>query len=37
VGAGSDLTAGAKTGDFDSITEIGKKMVAAVREARTSL
>ena len=34
VGAGSDLTAGAKTGDWDSITEIGKKMVAAVREAR---
>jgi 2-dehydro-3-deoxyphosphogluconate aldolase/(4S)-4-hydroxy-2-oxoglutarate aldolase len=34
VGAGSDLTAGAKTGDFDSITEIGKKMVQVVRDAK---
>lgn len=34
VGAGSDLTAGAKKGDYDSIVEIGKKMVAAVAEAR---
>jgi len=34
VGAGGDLTAGAKTGDFDSITEIGKKMVAEVKKAR---
>lgn len=34
VGAGSDLTADAKTGGWDSITEIGKKMIAAVREAR---
>jgi 2-dehydro-3-deoxyphosphogluconate aldolase / (4S)-4-hydroxy-2-oxoglutarate aldolase len=34
VGAGSDLTAGAKTGDYDSIVEIGKKMVARVAEAR---
>lgn len=34
VGAGSDLTAGAKTGDYESITEIGKKMVAAVKAAR---
>ncbi len=34
VGAGSDLTAGAKTGDYKAITEIGKKMVAAVKAAR---
>ena len=34
VGAGSDLTAGAKKGDYDSIIEIGKKMVAAVADAR---
>lgn len=34
VGAGSDLTAGAKTGDYMSITEIGKKMVEAVKAAR---
>ncbi len=34
VGAGSDLTAGAKTGDYDSIVEIGKKLVAAVKAAR---
>jgi 2-dehydro-3-deoxyphosphogluconate aldolase/(4S)-4-hydroxy-2-oxoglutarate aldolase len=34
VGAGSDLTAGAKTGDYDSITAIGKKMIAAVKDAR---
>ena len=34
VGAGSDLTKGAKTGDYDSIVEIGKKMVASVQAAR---
>jgi len=34
VGAGSDLTAGAKTGDFEAITEVAKKMVAAVKAAR---
>ncbi len=34
VGAGSDLTAGAKKGDFESITQIAKEMVAAVKEAR---
>lgn len=34
VGAGSDLTAGAKTGDYASITSIGSKMVAEVRKAR---
>lgn len=34
VGAGSDLTAGAKTGDFGSIVKIGKQLIAAVKEAR---
>ncbi len=34
VGAGSDLTAGAKTGDYESIVEIGKKMITAVSDAR---
>lgn len=34
VGAGSDLTKGAKTGDFDSIVSIGRQMIEAVRQAR---
>ena len=34
VGAGSDLTAGAKTGDYESITRIAKEMIAAVKAAR---
>ncbi|MEG2541859.1 MAG: bifunctional 2-keto-4-hydroxyglutarate aldolase/2-keto-3-deoxy-6-phosphogluconate aldolase, partial [Christensenellaceae bacterium] len=34
VGAGGDLTAGAKTGDYDSIIKIGKEMVDAVAAAR---
>ncbi|MEF9988978.1 MAG: bifunctional 2-keto-4-hydroxyglutarate aldolase/2-keto-3-deoxy-6-phosphogluconate aldolase [Christensenellaceae bacterium] len=34
VGAGGDLTAGAKTGDYDSIVRIGKEMVDAVAAAR---
>jgi 2-dehydro-3-deoxyphosphogluconate aldolase/(4S)-4-hydroxy-2-oxoglutarate aldolase len=34
VGAGSSLTAGAKTGDYDSIAAIGKQMVEDVRKAR---
>ena len=34
VGAGSDLTAGAKTGDYESIVRIGKKMIQAVKDAR---
>lgn len=34
VGAGSDLTAGAKTGDYASIVRIGKQMIQAVKEAR---
>lgn len=34
VGAGGDLTAGAKTGDYESITRIAKEMVGAVKAAR---
>ena len=34
VGAGSDLTAGAKTGDFDTVTRTARQMVASVRSAR---
>ncbi len=34
VGAGSDLTKGAKTGDYDSIVEIGCRMVEEVKKAR---
>ncbi len=34
VGAGSDLTAGAKTGDYESIVRIGREMIAAVAAAR---
>lgn len=34
VGTGGDLTKGAKTGDFASITETAKAFVEAVKEAR---
>ena len=34
VGVGGSLTAGAATGDFASITKIGKEFVAKVKEAR---
>lgn len=34
VGAGGALTAGAKTGDFASITRIGREFVEKIREAR---
>ena len=34
VGSGSELTAGAKKGDFESITRLAKEMVEAVRVAR---
>lgn len=34
VGAGSDLTAGAKTGDYDSITAIASHMILSVASAR---
>lgn len=36
VGAGGNLTAGAKKGDYDSITEIGKQFIAKIREARNA-
>ncbi len=35
VGTGSDLTKGAKTGDFDLVTETAKKFVEEVSKART--
>ena len=34
VGAGGALTAGAKTGDYASITKLGKEFVAKIKEAR---
>lgn len=34
VGAGGDLTRGAKTGDYAAVTEAGRVMVEAVRAAR---
>ncbi len=34
VGAGGALTAGAKTGDFASITRIGREFVQKIKEAR---
>jgi 2-dehydro-3-deoxyphosphogluconate aldolase/(4S)-4-hydroxy-2-oxoglutarate aldolase len=34
IGVGGNLTAGAKTGDFKSITDIAQKFVAKIREAR---
>jgi len=37
VGAGSSLTAGAKTGDYESVVKIGKKMVEEVKKARANL
>lgn len=36
VGAGSDLTAGAKTGDYDKVTETAKLFVAKIKEARAA-
>ena len=37
VGAGSSLTAGAKTGDYAKITATAKEFVAKIKEARASL
>ncbi len=37
VGAGSSLTAGAKTGDYDKITETGKIFVQRIQEARAEM
>jgi 2-dehydro-3-deoxyphosphogluconate aldolase/(4S)-4-hydroxy-2-oxoglutarate aldolase len=34
IGVGGNLTAGAKTGDFDSITRLAKQFVEKVKEAR---
>ena len=34
VGTGSNLTAGAKTGDYDLVTKTAKEFVAAVKKAR---
>ena len=34
VGAGSDLTRGAATGDYESIVEVGRKMIQEVKSAR---
>ena len=37
VGAGGSLTAGAKKGDYESITTIGKKFIANIKAAREAL
>ncbi len=37
VGAGSSLTAGAKTGDYEKITQTGRQFVANIRAARAEL
>ncbi|MCL2171326.1 MAG: bifunctional 2-keto-4-hydroxyglutarate aldolase/2-keto-3-deoxy-6-phosphogluconate aldolase, partial [Defluviitaleaceae bacterium] len=37
VGIGGALTAGAATGDFASITTIGRQFVAKVKEARNNI
>lgn len=34
VGTGSNLTAGAKTGDYDAVTQMAEEFVAAVKKAR---
>lgn len=34
LGAGGSLTAGAKTGDYDKITETAKRFIEKIREAR---
>lgn len=34
IGVGSNLTGGAKTGDYASITEIGKQFIQKVKDAR---
>lgn len=37
VGAGSSLTKGAKTGDYDDITETAKKFIANIQKAREEM
>lgn len=34
IGAGSNLTAGAKTGDFASVTRVARQLVEKIKEAR---
>ncbi len=34
VGVGGNLTAGAKTGDYQSITDVAKQFIAKIRQAR---
>jgi 2-dehydro-3-deoxyphosphogluconate aldolase/(4S)-4-hydroxy-2-oxoglutarate aldolase len=34
VGAGSSLTGGAKSGDYDSITRVAREFIEKIREAR---
>jgi 2-dehydro-3-deoxyphosphogluconate aldolase / (4S)-4-hydroxy-2-oxoglutarate aldolase len=34
VGVGSNLTAGAKTGDFSAITQLARQFVEKIKEAR---
>ncbi len=36
VGAGSSLTAGAKTGDYQKITDTAKEFIAKIKEARAN-
>jgi len=36
VGVGGNLTAGAKKGDYQSITDIGRQFVEKVRQARAN-
>ncbi len=37
LGVGGSLTAGAKTGDFKSITELARRFVAVIRETRAGM
>ena len=37
LGVGGNLTAGAKTGDFKSITDLARRFIAAISEARNRL
>ena len=37
VGAGSSLTKGAKTGDYNAITETAKEFIANIKAARAEL
>ncbi len=36
VGVGGNLTAGARTGDFDSISEIARQFIVKIRQARAT-